>query len=365
MLLGPQAPRFHPPDGFWSPSLHSRPLRRNTGAVQNESRRRGAARGASLGWVVFLLVAAYLALGLGKSILGNHVLGEEPPLEFDEQRAWADLEALVALGPRVAGTPGAEKAREYIEGELRAAGLEPVREEFRAATPKGPLGMANVYVDLPGATGDDASGSMRTPMVVLCTHFDTKRLPFEFVGANDGGSGTAVLLELARVLARAPRGPLTWRLLFLDGEEAIRRQWLDPDNRYGSREHVRALRVSGNIARVKACVLLDMVGDADLKLTRETYSDRELLNLFFEAARRGGHNLHVGARGQPIKDDHQSFLEADVPSVNLIDFEYGPANAYWHTADDTLEHCSAESLGIVGDIVLLALPDLEERYAQR
>ncbi len=318
----------------------------------------GAERGAPLAWSVLALVAAFLALGLGRSLLGVHGPGEDPAHAFDADHAWAHLEALVALGPRVAGTPGGEAARAYIEDELRALDLEPVRESFRAPTPKGPLQMANVYVDLPGEERDGEPA----PVVVIATHFDTKDLPFEFVGANDGGSGTAVLLELARALAAADPGPLTWRLLFLDGEEAVRRQWLDPDNRYGSREHVRQLRRSGSIDRVRACVLLDMVGDAELKLTRETYSDRELLDLFFEAARRGGHNLRVGARGQAVRDDHQSFLEAGVPAVNLIDFEYGPGNRYWHTEDDVLEHCSAESLGAIGEIVLLGLPDLEARY---
>ena len=317
-------------------------------------------RAAHLGWSVFILVAAFLALGLGKSILGNRGTRGDSALTCRAERAWADLEALVALGPRVAGSAGAEAARTRISAQLRAAGLEPIREDFRAATPAGPIEMANVYVDLPGRARDGDPA----PMVVLCTHFDTKRLPFEFVGANDGGSGTAVLLELARVLAKRKPGPLTWRLLFLDGEEAVRTQWLDPDNRYGSREHVRNLRKNGTLQRVRACILLDMVGDADLKLTRETYSDRALLDLFFEAARRGGHNLHVGARSQPIADDHLSFREAGVPSANLIDFEYGPANTYWHTADDTLEHCSPKSLATVGNIVLLALPDLEQRYGE-
>ncbi|HTF91227.1 MAG TPA: M28 family peptidase, partial [Planctomycetota bacterium] len=129
---------------------------------------------------------------------------------FDSARAWKDLETLVSIGPRQAGTPGAEKTRDYLKKELFAAGLKPVEEAFKQATPCGELAFANVYVDLP-PPGLDAT----TPWILFCTHYDTKRLPGEFVGANDGGSGTAVLLELARDLARAPRGDFGYRLLFL------------------------------------------------------------------------------------------------------------------------------------------------------
>lgn len=275
--------------------------------------------------------------------------------EFDAARAWSDLERIVGFGQRHSGSDAIESLRQYLEAELRAVGLEPVREAFEAETPAGPIAFANLYVDLPGREPD-------APMVILATHFDTKRLGPDFQGANDGGSGTAVLLELARVLAAEPEPrPLTYRLLFLDGEEAVRTYWKDPDNRYGSRHHVMQLMKTGAAQRVSACILLDMVGDENLKLFRESYSDRDLLELFFTAAEENGLGAYVRGPRQEILDDHLSFMMANIPSINLIDFQYGPRNAYWHTSEDTLEHVSAESLGVTGKIVLYGLAALERR----
>ncbi len=281
---------------------------------------------------------------------------------FDEARAWRQLQAIVAFGERPSGTPKNRALRDYLVAELRAAGLSPVVEPFRAATPVGELEFANVFADLPptGGPADEA------PLVVLATHFDTKRLPFRFVGANDGGSGTAVLLELARALAASQRTRAhAYRLLFLDGEEAVQQWWEDPDNTYGSRHHVAELRRTGQLRRVQACVLLDMVGDADLRLTADRSSTPALLELFFVAARDIGLGRHVGGVSKEVLDDHLPFLAADVPSVDLIDLEFGPGNELWHTAADTLENCSQASLGATGRIVLAGLPRLERWLAER
>lgn len=291
---------------------------------------------------------AWSACGGASTVAGAAV-------EFDQQRAWRDVEALVALGPRPAGSDALEAARIYIEQELAQAGLEPIREPFVADTPIGEIPMANIYVDL--MAPDTADGP--APVIVVCTHIDTKILDFEFVGANDSASGTAVLLELARVMA-GRKGDVTYRLLFIDGEESIRREWVDPDNRYGSRHHVLGLKRSGWIDRVGACVLLDLIGDKDLRLSTEQYSDSQLQKIFFDAAREAGLGAHVGGPRLPIKDDHLSFMAAGIRCVDLIDFEYGPANSYWHSPEDTLENVSAESLGIIGRIVLLGLPAVEK-----
>ncbi len=275
---------------------------------------------------------------------------------FEEDRAWRLLLEQVAIGPRPAGSAGAEQNRLLIERELRAAGLAPVRETFRAPTPAGEIEFVNVLADLPG-TGDD--------MVILGSHYDTKRLPFHFVGANDAASNTAVLLELARVIAAGrKRGP-TYRFLFIDGEEAVREQWIDPDNTYGSRHHANKLRDTGMSARVRAFVLLDMVGDADLRLTRDVYSDRRLVEIFHGTARKNGLGKHVDGPSMDVRDDHISFLAVGIPSIDLIDFEYGPRNSHWHTDQDVPENCSADSLGIAGRIALMGLDVLEKDYARR
>jgi len=303
------------------------------------------------------LLTALFALGAG---CGSGLSGAEssPPAaapslasRFDQAGAWAQLERIVAFGPRPAGSASLERLRRYLEAELASYGLTPHREAFRAKTPIGELSFCNLVAELPG-------DSERT--IVLGSHIDTKRLPFHFVGANDGGSSTALLLELARVLAQEElRRPVSYRFVFFDGEEAVRREWSGEDSLYGSRHHVAALRANGELERVRACVLLDMVGDAHLRLTTETSSTPGLLAVFFAAAKELGLDQHVGGPARELSDDHLPFLRAGIPSVDLIDFEFGPVNRYWHTRDDTLQHCSEESLAAIGRIVQAGLPLLD------
>jgi glutaminyl-peptide cyclotransferase len=304
-------------------------------------------------------IAGLLALGLAACTPTPAATAVAAP-PFDAARAWKDLEQLVAIGPRQSGTPGAEAARLYLEQELRAAGLAPVRESFREDTPAGPLDFANVYVDLEPSGGADA------PWLLLCTHYDTKRLPGNFVGANDGGSGTAVLLELARALAPSKGGEFGLRLLFLDGEESVAPEWRDPDNRYGSRHHAAKLLETRRASAFKACILLDMVGDKELVIQQEGYSDAGLYAHFAQAAKDLKLGQHfLARRGGEILDDHLSFMKVGIRSVDLIDFEYGPGHAYWHTLEDKLEHCSQASLDVVGRVVLRALPPLQRQLAHR
>lgn len=300
-------------------------------------------------------VGVVAALGFVAACVVSPVDAQEPEIRFESSRAWDHLEALVAFGPRPSGSEAIERTRLYLERTLLELQLAPRREAFRAPTPEGEIAFANIYADL---RANDATDATR-PMVILATHFDTKRLAFEFVGANDGGSGTAVLLELAHVLTRAPKRRVDYRFLFLDGEEALRSFWAGEDNCYGSRHHVAELARTKALDRVRAFVLIDMVGDADLRLTREGYSNGTLLGIFFDAAERIGLGSHVGARERDVKDDHRRFLDAGVPAVDLIDFEYGPYNEHWHAAGDTLANCSRASLDAIGRIVLAGIGELE------
>lgn len=303
------------------------------------------------------LDAATLPAFLGSLLLAcTGAAARTSEVRFDGKRAWSHLEEVVAFGERPAGSASIERLRSYLIDQLTKLHLEPVREAFREETPIGPIDFCNVYVDIPGSDAGPTSS-----IIVFCTHYDTKRgLEGTFVGANDGGSGTAVLLELARCLAeREKRSAVTYRLLFLDGEEAVRPKWAGKDNCYGSRHHVAELERAGALERVKACVLLDMIGDRDLRLTHELYSDARLLRIVSEAAHSAGLEEHVGATPREIRDDHLSFQDAGVPSVDLIDFEYGPANEYWHSAADTLDKCSAQSLEAIGRILLACLPALD------
>ena len=273
----------------------------------------------------------------------------EPP-RFDGAAALRHVERLVAIGPRVAGSPGGARAREYIVSELtRIPGVQVQVKAFEADTPHGRLAMANVIAVLPGRRPD---------VVMLGGHYDTKLFTqFRFVGANDGGSSTAVLLELARRLAAQPRSYTYW-LVWFDGEEA-RVTWTDRDSLYGSRRLAADLAQAGQLP--SALILVDMVGDRDLAIRREAHSTGWLTDIVWDAAARLGHGRQFVRDTIPVEDDHVPFLRAVVPATLLIDFDF-PA---WHTPEDTLATVSAASLAVVGEVVLEALPSIEHYLSRQ
>ena len=263
---------------------------------------------------------------------------------FDGEAALRHVERLVAIGPRPAGSPEGARARAYIEGELRAAGVETRVMAFDAVTPHGRLPMANVIGVLPGKRSD---------VIVIGGHYDTKWYPtFRFVGANDGGSSTALLLQLARDLQKSPR-EMTYWITFFDGEEA-RGEWSGTDSLYGSRHMAAELARTRRLPR--AIIVVDMIGDRDLAIRKEGYSTNWLTDIVWSTARRLGHGRHFLNDFTPVEDDHAPFLRLGVPGALLIDFDYPP----WHTADDTLDKVSARSLAIVGEVVREALPEVEQ-----
>jgi Zn-dependent M28 family amino/carboxypeptidase len=266
------------------------------------------------------------------------------PARFDGAAALRHVERLVVLGPRPAGSPAGEKARAYITAALRALKITVEVREFTAETPHGRFRMANVVAVLPG----------RRPDVILVGgHYDTKWFrDIRFVGANDGGSSTAFLLELARRLAARPHEYTYW-IVWFDGEEA-RESWTATDSLYGSRQLASELERARRLPR--AVLVIDMIGDRELGLRREAYSTPWLTDLVWSSAARLGHGGVFLADSQPVEDDHAPFLRAGVPAALLIDFDFPP----WHTAEDTLDKVSARSLAVVGDVLLDALPRLEE-----
>jgi glutaminyl-peptide cyclotransferase len=270
-------------------------------------------------------------------------LAAEPPA-FDGASALKHVERLVGIGPRVAGTSGGARAREYIVAELRKiAGAQVLVKPFDADTPHGRQRMANVIAVLPGKRPD---------VVMLAGHYDTKFFKqFRFVGANDGGSSAGLLLELARRLAAGPRDYTYW-LVWFDGEEAFE-QWTERDSLYGSR------RLAAELARDKrlprALILVDMIGDRNLAIRREAHSAAWLTDIIWDAAARLGYSRHFLRDTIPVEDDHVPFLRYGVPATLLIDFDFPP----WHTAADTLDTISADSLAVVGQVVLESLPSVE------
>jgi Zn-dependent M28 family amino/carboxypeptidase len=278
---------------------------------------------------------------------------EQPvtPLRFDGARAFEDLRRMVEIGPRPAGSPAIQKTRDYIRQQLQAAGLRVEEQRFDAKTPLGSVAMVNLRATLPGST----AGAGR---IVIGGHYDTKLVKeFRFVGASDAGSSAAFLLELARALKQRAN-PLPIELLFLDGEEAVV-AWDHPsqqDHTYGSRYYVEQLKQAGTVKDVRAFILVDMIGDTNLGIRREQNSTTWLKDVIWETARRLGRKEFLDEE-TPIEDDHLEFLAAGIPSVDIIDLDY-PA---WHTADDTLAAVSPRSLQVVGDVLLAALPAIEQR----
>jgi hypothetical protein len=278
---------------------------------------------------------------------------------FSGTRALADVRKLVAIGPRVAGTPGAAKARDYITEQLKAAGLAVQEQAFDASTPRGSVHMINLLAVIPGIPPPEAPSQVPVQRLIVAGHYDTKLFKeFTFVGANDGGSSAALLVELARALK--PRTlPMDVELLFLDGEEAVG-EWQGTDHTYGSRYYVQAEKTAGALKTIGALVLVDMIGDKDLRIMKEANSTPWLTDAVWSAAARLGRREFVGET-TTIEDDHLEFLEAGVPAVDIIDLDY-PA---WHRADDTLDKVSAASLQAVGDVVVTALGDIAAKGRQR
>lgn len=292
-----------------------------------------------------------------------------PAPPFDDARAWADLVHLVSLGPRHTASAPMQQQLAFLKAELASAGLEAKTETFKSAVPvmqytaTGELEFTNMWADL-----EPAGADKNTPMVIVASHMDTKLLGPNFLGANDGGSSTAALLELARGLAQGPERAVSYRFLFLDGEEAVNPLvWQYPDHTYGSRHHAKELSKRPISSRVKAMVLLDLVGDKDLVLSKDLNSTRWLQDLFAQAGTKAGHgSLFWNPRVMPIKDDHLRFKEElGIPVLDLIDFDYGPDNAYWHTDADTLDHCSQASLLKIGEATLAGLVALEKRLTKQ
>jgi len=270
---------------------------------------------------------------------------------FDASRAWDHLRAVLAFGPRPAGSPAIDQTRQYIKTQLAQLKVNVVEQAWDDTTPAGRVHMVNLIATIPGASTD---------RIVIAGHFDTKRYrEFRFVGANDGGSSTAFLIELARVL-KDRKHALTIELLFLDGEEAIG-EWQAPDHTYGSRHYVEVAKQTGTLASLKAMLLVDMIGDRDLRVRRDLNSTRWLTDAIWSAARTQKLDEVFINDVTEIEDDHLPFLEAGIPSVDIIDLEYDA----WHTPMDTIEQLSARSLQAVGDVLLAALPGIEARLTRR
>ncbi|WP_321470823.1 M28 family peptidase [uncultured Paludibaculum sp.] len=268
--------------------------------------------------------------------------------EFSGQRAYDHTKALVAFGPRPSGTPAIKKAQDYISAQLKAAGWQVVEDVFTAKTPAGPVVMKNIIARRTGLSGKS---------VAVSGHYDTKRFPFPFVGANDGGSSAGLLLEMATALKSVPLKNDVY-LVFFDGEEAVK-DWTATDSLYGSRHLADKWYADGTLSRMTALINVDMIGDRDLHVVKEEYSSDVLRSVLWQVASQLGQAKHFDGAALPIEDDHVPFLRKGVRALDLIDFDYGPDHAWWHTKLDTMDKLSAASLQSVGSVVLETLKRLE------
>jgi glutaminyl-peptide cyclotransferase len=274
---------------------------------------------------------------------------------IDSKRAFQYTREVTAFGPRYIGSENHKKLERYILDHLKGDQVED--DAFIADTPEGKFPVRNILAKFPGT---------KDGIIVIFGHYDTN-YPLRnsgYVGANDGGSSTAILLEFAKQL----RGGLTLKkrngysvwLVWTDGEEAVK-SWTDTDSVYGARHLAEKWEKDGTLKKIKALMVMDMIGDADLNIDRNTNGAPWLLDLIYTAAEHEGYQSHFYARQGPIEDDHIPFFKRGVPTADVIDLDYGYNNVFHHTPQDRMDKLSPKSLEIVGDTILEAIHMIDQR----
>jgi len=279
------------------------------------------------------------------------IADDAPPPEktggIDGKRAFAYVAKQVSFGPRPSGSQALAHLRDYLQSELKGYGCDVEADSFSADTPVGRLSMKNILVKIPG----DKAG-----IILLGTHYDTLLMD-NFVGADDAASSTAVMLELARLLCPQKGKYAVW-IAFFDGEEAMK-HWSDTDSRYGSRQMAARLAISGDLKKIKAFLLADIVGGRTAQFLRESSSTPALVDLIWNTSAKLGYSAIFLNESTAAQDDHDSFLKRGVPSVDVIgDFVN---NGYWHTPQDALDKISPKTLAITGHVFLETVKQLQSQ----
>jgi len=266
--------------------------------------------------------------------------------EVSGEKALAQVQQLVDLGPRPSGSEELEKSRLYIEDQLHRSGWQVTRQAFTDETPRGKIQFVNLIAQFPGKRNVE-------PLFLLCSHYDTKTFDaIKFVGANDGGSSTGLLLELARIIGQHPNLAAKIELVFFDGEEAYDR-FSETDGLYGSRHFAKQLEGS-SAKQFRGGILFDMVGDRSLDVTLPADSPPEMARDIFAAAEALKLRSYFTYLDREMIDDHSPLNAVGVPTIDVIDFDY----TWWHTAGDTIDKISAKSLQIVGSVALYYLSEI-------
>lgn len=263
----------------------------------------------------------------------------EPWKDFSGAAALVHVQALVDLGPRPSESPAIAKSRTYIRQQLERSGWRVREQKFTDATPRGKV----TFVNLIARHGPRPKKEQR---FLLCSHYDTKSFDeIRFVGANDGGSSTGALIEMARVLNGYPELARRIDLVFFDGEEAYDK-FSETDGLYGSRYFARRLREMKRTGRFRSGILWDMIGDRNLSITLPLDSPPQMARHIFESAEALQARDHFNYYPNDVLDDHTPLNAAGIRTIDLIDFDYPP----WHTAEDTLDKLSPQSLQTVGAV---------------
>jgi len=266
-------------------------------------------------------------------------------LKIDPQRCWALLKQFVAIGSRPLGSAGHKKAEDFIHAHLKGDQVED--DAFTQQTPVGSFPVRNIVAKYPGK---------KLGIVVFASHYETNSwLPKQYVGANDGGSSTALLLEFATLFReKVKNGPMdgysVW-LAFTDGEEALQREW-SSDSLYGSKHLAQKWQQDGTAKQIKALLLAVMLGDADLNIEQDANSSPRLQAIAYAAAMHYGYQSHLFGRQSAIEDDHLPFSKIGIPVMDFIDLDYGYNNSFHHTVEDTIDKLSPKSLEIAGYTML-------------
>jgi len=270
---------------------------------------------------------------------------------FNATRAMQYTREITAFGARPIGSPNHKKLENYILSHLKNDQVE--EDAFTASTPEGKFPVRNIIAKFPGT---------REGVIVIAGHYDTN-YPLRntgYVGANDGGSSTAILLELANQLRGEKRDGYSVWLFFTDGEEAVK-EWSDTDSLYGARHLADKWQKDGTLKNIKAFLLADMIGDADLNVDRDASSTPWLEDMVLQAATQLGYQSHFFGRTIAVEDDHLPFVHLGVPCADLIDLDYGYGNVFHHTPQDTLDKLSPKSIEIVGKVILQTIHLLDKK----
>ena len=285
-----------------------------------------------------------------------HLAEVAPPADqtggFDGAKAYEHVSKLVSFGPRPPASEGLHRSQEYIIAQLTASGCQVDQDDFNASTPKGNIAMKNIIAKAPG-TGQG--------IILLLTHYDTLSSVENFVGAEDSASSTGMMLEMARLLC-AKKGPNAVWMAFLDGEEAFVNWDQDDDHTYGSRELAARMAVSGDLKRIKALLLADMIGQYNLKILRQSDSPKWLTDLVWKKAAQLGFKDIFVADETTTSDDHDPFLARGAPALDIIDLNDYITAGYWHTPQDTLDKVSPRSVAIVGYVILESVDELQKKF---